>query len=166
MAYTVWPRIHSLYGRFLGVTPEGYVTGEVGTMRRVNTYTSASTGTKVPSNGVSVFTLTTSSSNSTVFSIDYPRPGVSVTLINVTTALSTQAFTIASTGSYIYTGGIGVPGSSIGVDAIAVQGSSYNAVVLAQHGNTVTLEGVTTAYWVIDNVTGFSTAAAACVSTY
>lgn len=164
MTYSVWPRIHSLYGRFLGVTPEGWLTAENGAfMDRANSFTSASTGTLVPSAGINYFSLTTAFStggSTAAFLMDYPKPGVSVTFANI--AASTQTISITTT-SAIIAGQNTMMGSTVSFATLTSASSAYTTVRLQGLGNSVTLEGVTTAYFILKSLNGYSSAAASNV---
>lgn len=157
MTYSVFPRIHSLYGRFLGVTPEGYYTGEYGNMSRVYSYTSASTATTVRSNGVNYFNLTTaySTGGSTAgFLLDYPRPGVEVTLVNI--SASTQRIALTTT-SAIVAGFNSVMGSSTTFAALTSASSAYTTITFSDKGAVVKMVGLSTALYAVTSLSGFTT---------
>lgn len=157
MTYSVWPRIHSLYGRFLGVTPEGYYTGEYGNMSRVYSYTSASTATTVRSNGVNYFNLTTaySTGGSTAsFLLDYPRPGVEVTIVNVSN--STQRIALTTT-SYIVAGFNTVMGTTVSWASLTTASTAYQTMTFSDKGAVVKMVGLSTALYAITSLTGFTT---------
>ncbi len=165
MTYSVFPRIHSLYGRFLGITNNGYITGEVGVMERVGTFTSATTGTKVPSQGVNTFSVTTAASTTTGASyiLDYPKTGVQVTLINL--GGSTGPLAITSTAGNIIAGQNTMMGSSLSFANLSSASTAYTAITMYDKGAVVVLQGISTAFYVLKSIAGFSTGAHGAVMT-
>lgn len=158
MTYSVFPRIHSLYGRFLGVTPEGYYTGENGNMERVYSFTSATTATLVPSNGISYFSVTTaySTGGSTAqYLLDYPRPGVKLAVGSI--SASTQRVTITTT-SAIVVGFNSILGGTGGAMNLSSASSAYTNITLQGLGTMVQLEGISTAAYLVTSLEGFSSA--------
>jgi hypothetical protein len=113
--------LHSLYGRVLGLTKEGYLAGKDS---EVTAATSASTGTDIPAGGV-----TTLSSAASVWRLDPPIPGVRKTITSLSTSTANRAVTCES-GTINSSGG----GSFA---SIVFQGLNYN----------VELVGLSTAKW-------------------
>jgi hypothetical protein len=152
-----FPSMHSLYGRSLGVTYDGYYTGERGGKDIVTALTSASTGTNIKPYGITTLSVTTGSSDTGAsFIMDAPVAGVPVVLANVTTS-STQAITITTTAGTFMTGVHTVMGSSVSFAQVATAGSSYNTLTLNAGGEVVELVGLSTSYYLVRDLSGFST---------
>lgn len=147
-----FPSMHSLYGRIVGATYDGYVTGQNGFKEIVTALTSASTGTNITPSGVTTLSVSTGSSASgsgAGFIMDAPVKGVRKTLANVTTS-STQAITIVTTAGTFFTG-------TFAAGAVTA-GSSYNTITMNGGGEAVDLVGLSSSYYMVTSLNGFSTA--------
>jgi hypothetical protein len=154
-----FPSQHSVYGRALGVSYDGYPTGERGWKDRINTLTSATTSTYVNHYGVNTFDVSTGSSASgsgAGFIMNSPIAGVRTVLANITTS-STQAITITTTAGTIISGGHTVMGSSVSFGTAITAGSSYNTITLNGGGEILEMVGLSTSYYLVTSVNGFST---------
>lgn len=151
--------MHSKHGRALGVTYDGYVTGQYGYKDIITTLTSASTGTNLKPYGVNTLDVSTGSSASGAgagFILDAPVAGVSVTIANITTS-STQDITITTTAGTFIAPNTTVMGSSVSFSQIVTAGSSYNVLTLNAGGESVELMGLSTSYYLVKSLVGFST---------
>lgn len=141
--------MHSIYGRALGVTLDGYITGQQGYQDVINAATSASTATALKPYGINTLSVTTGSSSAGAgFTMSAPYPGVSVIVTNVTTS-STQAITVTLASGTFMTGAFAA--------ANVTAGSSYNKLTLNNAGETVSLVGISTSYYLVRSLNGFST---------
>lgn len=157
MSYSVYPRMHSIYGRKFGITEDGHPVTETGYMDNVTAYTSASTATNLKYYGVNTLDVSTGSSSSGCsFILDYPRPGIAVTIANVTTS-STQAITIQTTAGTFFTGTQTIMGSSVSFATPISAGSSWNTITLNAGGEALEFVGLSTSYYMLKSANGFST---------
>lgn len=146
-----WPQFHSIYGRLFGVDYDGYPVAQKGFRDNVTALTSASTGTALKHYGVNTLTVSTGSSASgsgAGFTMEGPVAGVPVTIANVTTA-STQAISVVLSSAYFMTGAFAA--------ANVTAGSSYGTLTLNTKGETVELVGLSSVYYLVRNLNGFST---------
>lgn len=143
-----YPAMHSLYGRMLGASYDGYISGEKGVKANVVALTSASTATNITAHGITTMSVTTGSSSAGAsFVLDAPVKGVTKVIVNATTA-STQAITITTTAAFM-TGAF--------APANVTAGSSWNTLTFNTKGEMVELIGLSTVYYLVTNLNGFTT---------
>jgi hypothetical protein len=151
-----FPAMHSLYGRALGVTPDGYPTSEHGWKNRVAAATSATTGTALKGYGINTINLASSASPAT-FTMDPPNTGVSVSLSCISGSSGIITITMSSS-CYILTGPLSVGAATTGAVALSSASSAYSTIHMSALGQNIDLVGISTNIYFVKGVSGFSTA--------
>jgi hypothetical protein len=125
----------SIHGRRLGLDPNDFMVGNRGMRVPIQDATSATTATQLQNHGfVSVVTTTDDA-----WVLADPVPGCQVTLFCGSSSTGTHAIT---------------PASAVIVSSNGVAGSSIS---MGGAGASITLLGVSTAQWAVQNVLGAST---------
>ena len=124
------PVLHSVYGKKLGITHRGEITGDVGFNEGNQALTSASTATQITAYGVTTIQVTTLSTPT--FILAPPVPGVSKTIAFLGTSTGVKTISLST---------------ALGGNFQSTAGSSFITSVFNSPYQHLNLKGLSTAIW-------------------